>query len=140
MKLYKASLYSLSLLLALTALLISATAFAQGAGFYTVTQEDLMVQITPLEGPVSAIDFYNLTANRSNTGFEEPNTAFLFLYRDPGTEETSLFVLLGKTGGEEGAASMTLSGVPAIAGFLVQDDALDFRDTWELTPPTAAIG
>lgn len=140
MKLYKASLYSLSLLLALTALLISATAFAQGAGFYTVTQEDLMVQITPLEGPVSAIDFYNLTANRSNTGFEEPNTAFLFLYRDPGTGETSLFVLLGGTGGEAGAASMTLSGVPAIAGFLVQDDALDFRDTWELTPPTAAIG
>ncbi len=140
MKLYKTNLYSLSLLLALTALLISATAFAQEAGFYTVTQGDLMVQITPLEGPVSAIDFYNLTDNRSNTGFEIPNTAFFFLYRNTGTGEISLFVLLGGAGGGAGATRMTMSGVPAIAGFLVQDDELDFRDTWELTPPTAEIG
>jgi PKD repeat protein len=125
--------------LVLATLLIPATVFAQGAGYYTVSQGDMKVQITPLEGPGSAIDYYNFTDNQSNTGLEEANTAVFFLYQDSTSGTTSLFVLLGGANGIAGATTVALSGVPAGADFTVKDDELDFRDVWELTPPTGNV-
>ena len=139
MKLDKVSFYGPFLLLVLAALLIPATVFAQGAGYYTVSQGEMKVQITPLEGPGSAIDYYNFTDNKSNTGLEEANTAVFFLYQDPISGTTSLFVLLSGANGTAGATTVVLSGVPAGADFTVKDDELDFRDVWELTPPTGSV-
>ncbi|MCK4356869.1 PKD domain-containing protein [Candidatus Bipolaricaulota bacterium] len=139
MKLDKVSFYGPFLLLVLATLLIPATVFAQGAGYYTVSQGDMKVQITPLEGPGSAIDYYNFTDNQSNTGLEEANTAVFFLYQDSTSGTTSLFVLLGGANGIAGATTVALSGVPAGADFTVKDDELDFRDVWELTPPTGNV-
>ena len=139
MKLDKVSFYGPFLLLVLATLLIPATVFAQGAGYYTVSQGDMKVQITPLEGPGSAIDYYNFTDNQSNTGLEEANTAVFFLYQDSTSGTTSLFVLLGGANGIAGATMVALSGVPAGADFTVKDDELDFRDVWELTPPTGSV-
>jgi PKD repeat protein len=139
MKLDKVSFYGPFLLLVLATLLIPATVFAQGAGYYTVSQGDMKVQITPLEGPGSAIDYYNFTDNQSNTGLEEANTAVFFLYQDSTSGTTSLFVLLSGVNGIAGATTVALSGVPAGADFTVKDDELDFRDVWELTPPTGSV-
>jgi len=139
MKLDKVSFYGPFLLLVLATLLIPATVFAQGTGYYTVSQGDMKVQITPLEGPGSAIDYYNFTDNQSNTGLEEANTAVFFLYQDSTSGTTSLFVLLGGANGIAGATTVALSGVPAGADFTVKDDELDFRDVWELTPPTGSV-
>ena len=139
MKLDKVSFYGPFLLLVLATLLIPATVFAQGAGYYTVSQGDMKVQITPLEGPGSATDYYNFTDNQSNTGFEEANTAVFFLYHDSTSGMTSLFVLLSGANGIAGATTVALSGVPAGADFTVKDDELDFRDVWELTPPTGSV-
>ncbi|MCK4394519.1 PKD domain-containing protein, partial [Candidatus Bipolaricaulota bacterium] len=52
------------------------------AGYYTVSQGDKRAQITPLEGPTNAVDYYNYVNYQSNTGLEEANTAVFFLYRD----------------------------------------------------------
>jgi len=139
MKLDKVSFYGPFLLLVLATLLIPATVFAQGTGYYTVSQGDMKVQITPLEGPGSATDYYNFTDNQSNTGFEEANTAVFFLYHDSTSGMTSLFVLLSGANGIAGATTVALSGVPAGADFTVKDDELDFRDVWELTPPTGSV-
>lgn len=139
MKVRKGSLYGLSLLLVLVVLFLSAAAFAQGEGYYTVSQGEKRVQIAPLEGPLSAVDYYKLTNYQSNTGLEEPNTAVLFLYRDTITGTLSLFVLLSGPGGTAGTAALTLSGIPAGADFLVKDDEFDFRDVWEITPPTGSV-
>jgi PKD repeat protein len=133
--------HGLFFLLAVVVLLLPLAGVAQGDGFYTVSQGETRVPITPLESAESALDFYALANTRSNTGLEEANTAVVFLYRNTLTGELSLFVLLGggSTGSTAGAATMTLSGVPAGAGWIVQDDAADFRDTWALTPPTGNI-
>ncbi len=140
MKVYKVSLYGLFLLLVLGTLLFPASVLAQESGYYTVSQGEKKVQITPLAGSAAASDFYNLTNSQSSTGLEETNTAVLFLYRNTTTGETSLFVLLSGTGGTAGSTTMKLSGVPAGAGFTVQDDgSVDFREVWELTPPTGNV-
>jgi len=62
-----------------------------------------------------------------------------FLYQEPTSGTTSLFVLLSGANGTAGAATVALSGVPAGANFTVKDDELDFRDVWELTPPTGSV-
>ncbi len=140
MKVYKVSLYGLFLLLVLGTLLFPASVLAQGSGYYTVSQGDKRVQITPLAGAAAAKDFYNLTDSQSNTGLEETNTAVLFLYRNTATGDVSLFVLLSGKGGTAGSTTIKLSGVPAGAGFIVQDDGpVDFREVWDLTPPTGNI-
>jgi len=138
MKVRKVTL-GLSFLLAVVVLLIPIPGAGQGEGFYSVSQGETRVQIVPLENPGSAVDFYNITNMQSATGYEEPNTAVLFLYQDTVSGELSLFAILGGAAGTAGATSMTLSGVPAGAGFVVQDDATDFRDTWDLTPPTGNV-
>ena len=139
MKVYKVSICGLSLFLVLTALLLGATALAQGEGYYTVSQGDKREQVTPLEGPTNPVDYYNYLNSQSNTGLEEANTAVFFLYRDTLGGDVSLFVLLSGPTGTAGTASATLSGVPSGAGFLLQDDEFDFRDVWELTPPAGSI-
>ena len=85
------------------------------------------------------MDFYAFLNTRSNTGLEEANTAIVFLYRNTISGDLSVFVLLSGGAGTAGAVAMTLSGVPAGADWIVQDDEVDFRDTWELTPPTGNI-
>ncbi len=140
MKVYKASLYGLFLLLVLGTLLFPASVLAQESGYYTVSQGDKRVQIVPLSGSTAADAYYNMTNNQSNTGLEETNTAVLFLYRNTTTGAVSLFVLLSGTGGTAGSTSLTMSGVPAGAGFTVQDDGpADFREVWQLTPPTGSV-
>ncbi len=138
MKVRKVSI-GLSLLLAVVVLLLPTTGLAQGDGFYTVSQGETQVQIVPLTGAADAVAFYNMTNMMASTGYEEPNTAVFFLYQNSGTGATSLFVILSAATGTAGSASMTLSGVPAGASFLVRDDATDFRDIWELTPPTGSV-
>ncbi len=139
MKVYKVSLYGLSLFLMLIALFLAVTGFAQGEGYYTVSQGDKRVQIAPLEGPTNAVDYYNYINSQSNTGLEEANTAVFFLYRDTITGTISLFVLLSGPTGTAGTTALTLSGVSAGADFLLKDDEYDFRDVWEITPPTGSV-
>ncbi len=129
----------LSFLLAAVVLLIPIPGAGQGEGFYTVSQGDTRVQIMPLENPGEAAEFYNLTNMQAATGYEEANAAVLFLYQDTLSGQLSLFVILSGAAGTAGSTTMTLSGVPAAAEFIVQDDATDFRDTWELTPPTGSV-
>jgi PKD repeat protein len=138
MKVRKVTL-GLSFLLTAVVLLIPIPGVGQGEGFYTVSQGETRVQVMPLENPGGAAEFYNLTNMQAATGYEEPNTAILILYRDTLSGELSLFVILGGPAGTAGSTSMTLSGVPAGADFTVQDDAADFRDTWALTPPTGNV-
>jgi len=139
MKASKVSLCGLCFLLAVVVLLLPIVGIAQGDGFYTVSQGTTKVQIVPLEQATGAVEYYALTNMQSATGFEEANTAVLFMYQDTVSGELSLFVLLGGAAGTAGAAAMTLSGVPAGAGFIVQDDNFDFRDTWAVTPPTGNV-
>ena len=129
----------LSFLLAAVVLLIPIPGAGQGEGFFTVSQGETQVQIVPVENPSGAAEFYNMTNMQAATGYEEPNTAVLFLYQSTVTGELSFFVILGGPAGTAGSTSMTLSGVPASAGFIIQDDETDFRDTWELTPPTGSM-
>ncbi|MFC2077283.1 PKD domain-containing protein [Candidatus Bipolaricaulota bacterium] len=140
MKVREVRLFGLSLLLTVVVLLLPATGLAQSDGFYTVSQGETRVTISPLENPVGVVDFYGYTASSATTGLEEANTAVMFLYRDTTSGELSLFVLLGGAAGSTaGAVAMTLNGVPAGAVFQVQDDSVDFRDAWDLTPPTGTI-
>ena len=89
MKVCKVSLYGLSLLL--VAFLLPMIGYAQGGGYYSLSQGETRVEIDPLENPVSAVDFYSLEMNRSNTGLEAVNTATFFLYKDTATGTVSLF-------------------------------------------------
>jgi len=140
MKAREVNLFGLSLLLTVVVLLLPATGLAQSDGFYTVSQGETQVTITPLENSVGVVDFYGYAGSVSSTGFEEANTAVLYLYKDTGSGDLSLFVQLsGVAGSTAGAVSMPLNGVPTGAAFQVQDDGFDFRDTWDLTPPTGTI-
>jgi PKD repeat protein len=127
-------------LLAVVVLLLPLAGVAQGDGFYTVSQGETRVPIRPLESAQDAVAFYDFLNTQSNTGYEEANTAVFFLYRNTGSGEISLFVLLnGEPAGSAGAVQLTVSGVPADAGWIVQDDSFDFRDSWTLDPPSAEI-
>jgi len=140
MKFGKVGLYGLPILLVLAALFLQVAVYGQGEGYYTVSQGPQKVQIVPLSGPGSAKDFYNLKDYHSSTGLEEANTAVLFLYRNTATGAISLFVLLSGPSGTAGKVTFSLSGVPASAKFVVQDDgSVDFREKWDLTPPTGTV-
>jgi len=112
---------------------------AQCEGFYTLSQGECRVQVAPLAGPISTVDYYNLADGHSNTGLEEANTAVLFLYRDTITETVSLFVLLSGPEGTAGSISLTISGVPVGADFLMKNNQINFQDVWEITPPTGSV-
>jgi len=137
MKVRKVSL-GLSFLLAAVVLLIPIPGAGQGEGFFTVSQGGTREQITPLENPGEAAAFYSMTGMHAGTGYEEAGTAVLFLYRNSVSGQLSLFVILaGVAGTPAGSTSMTLSGVPAGADFLVRDDA--FGDTFQVTPPDGNV-
>ncbi len=141
MKFRKVGLYGLPLLLLLIVIVLQVTVTAQGTGYYTVSQGTQKVQIVPLVGTKSAVDFYNYKNYHSNTGLEEPNTAILFLYRNSATGALSLFVLLSSPTGGAGSVTFALSGVPTGAKFEVEDDGstIDFNESWKLTPPTGSV-
>lgn len=139
MKVREVRLIGLSLLLAAVVLFLPATAMAQGDGFYTVSQGETRVTVTPLENPQGVVQYYGYAGSVTSTGLNEANTAVLFLYKDTTSGELSLFVLVGGAAGTAGTTTLSLNGVPAGAAFQVQDDNFDFRDTWDLTPPTAAV-
>ncbi|MCX6098871.1 MAG: PKD domain-containing protein [Candidatus Bipolaricaulota bacterium] len=140
MRVRKVSLFGLPLLLAVVVLLVPLMGFAQGDGFYTVSQGETQVPIVPLANAADPVAFYKLTNMQSATGFEKPNTAIMFLYQNTVNGQISLFVLLGAVGGTAGSTTVTLSGVPAGAKFQVQDDgAGDFREQWQVTPPTGSV-
>ena len=134
MKVQKVSILGLFLLFVLASLLASAAAFAQGGGYFTVSQGEQRVQITPLEKAATAVSFYDYRDFIAHTGLEKANTAVLFLYSDTTSGTISLFLLLsGVPGSTAGSSRVTLSGVPTGATFEVEDDSFD---TWSLTPPT----
>ena|GEM_PF-273975 len=137
MKDCKVSLYGLCLLL--VAFLLPMIGYAQGGGYYSLSQGETRVEISPLEDPASAVDFYSLEMNRSNTGLEGVNTATFFLYEDTTAGTVSLFLLLGGEGGTAGTTAITLSGIPVGADFVVKDDEIDTRDSFEVTPPTGSL-
>lgn len=139
MKVRKGNVLGLFLLLAVVVLLLPTTGLAQGDGFYTVSQGETQVQIEPLANAAGAVAFYKMTNMQAATGLEKPNTAVMFLYQDTAGGVLSLFVILSAATGTAGSTTMTLSGVPAGASFLVKDDGSDFRDTWQLTAPTGSI-
>ena len=139
MKVRKVNPFGLSLLLTVVVLLLPATGLAQD-GYFTVSQGATQETISPLENAVGVVDFYGYAGSMATTGFEEANTAVMFLYRDTASGDLSLFVVLGgATGSTAGSVSMTLNGVPAGAVFQVQDDNFDFRDSWDVTPPTGTV-
>ncbi|MEW5826482.1 MAG: PKD domain-containing protein [Candidatus Bipolaricaulota bacterium] len=139
MRVRKVSLFGLPLLLAVVVLLLPTTGWAQGNGFYTVSQGNTQIPIEPLQQAGDPASFYKMTNMQAATGLEKPNTAVMFLYRNTTDGSLSLFVILGAATGTAGSTTMTLSGVPAGAGFIVRDDTTDFRDTWQLTPPTGNV-
>ena len=125
----------------LASLLVSVAAFAQGGGYYTLSQGRTQVQITPLENAASAASFYNYQSGLAHTGLERANTAVIFLYYDTSTGTLSLFVLLDGVAGSTAGTNnvISFSGVPTGADFLVKDDPDDFRDGWQMTPPTGSM-
>jgi len=140
MKVREVRLLGLCLLLTVVVLLLPATGLAQSDGFYTVSQGGTRYTVTPLGNAQAVRDFYGYAGSVSSTGFEEANTAVFYLYRNTATGELSLVVQLsGVAGSTVGAVSMPLNGVPTGASFQVQDDSFDFRDTWDLTPPTGTV-
>ncbi len=140
MRVRKVSSFGLPLLLAVVVLLVPWVGFAQGDGFYTVSQGETQVSVVPLQNAVDPVAFYKITNMQSATGFEKPNTAVMFLYRNTVNGQISLFVLLGAAGGTQGAMDLELNGVPAGAKFQVQDDGMgDFREVWTLTVPTGKV-
>ncbi len=139
MRVRKVSLFGLPLFLAVVVLLVPLVGFAQGSGFYTVSQGATQVPIVPLANAGEPSAFYKITNMQAATGFEKPSTAILFLYQNTLNGQISLFVILSAAGGTAGSTKITLSGVPAGAKWQVQDDgAGDFREVWALTPPTGS--
>ncbi|MDD4904381.1 MAG: PKD domain-containing protein, partial [Candidatus Bipolaricaulis sp.] len=136
MKVRKVSIPGLLLLLAVVVLLLPTTGLAQGDGFYTVSQGETQVQVEPLANAAGAVTFFKIANGQFATGLEKTNTAVLFLYQDTVGGVLSLGVLLGAATGTAGSTTVTLSGVPAGASFLVKDDAFD---RWQITPPTGSV-
>ncbi len=118
---------------------ISGTA-QEEIGRFTVGQAGIVSTIIPFINPASEVDFYDYHDSVAHTGLEAEGTAVIFLYRDLLTGKLSLFMILSQEGGEAGAASVTFSGIPANAAFLVTDDFPAWApDAFEISPPTAAI-
>jgi PKD repeat protein len=136
MKVRKGSILGLFLLLAVVVLLLPTTGLAQGDGFYTVSQGETQAQIEPVANPVDAVAFFKITSGQMSTGLEKSGAAVLFLYQDTAGGTLSLGVLLSAAAGTAGSTTITLSGLPAGAGFLVKDDAFD---RWQITPPTGSV-
>ncbi len=94
-------------------------------GFFKVVQGAREVAIQPLAGAQSAIEYYAYDSgqSRSNNELAETNTAVLFLYKEPGTGQLYLFIILNKAEtGTGGTATFSFRDLPAGANFVVRDD------------------
>ncbi|MFO8034835.1 MAG: PKD domain-containing protein [Candidatus Bipolaricaulota bacterium] len=99
-------------------------------GQYTVVQADLEETIRPLEGDVSAEEFYDYDedARRSQNPLVENLNSFLFLYEDP-DGQVYLFIIHGPNEQEvfEIEAEFRIADVPLGAEWIVQDNPPDVR-------------
>ncbi|MCD5416947.1 PKD domain-containing protein [Candidatus Bipolaricaulota bacterium] len=141
MKFFRNNISGIIIIILVVSLLFSIRGTAQETiGHFTVGQAGIVSMIMPFVNPVSAVDFYDYRDSVAHTGLEEKSTAVIFLYREAFTGKLSLFMILSKEGGEAGATSVTFSGIPANAAFLVTDDFPAWvPDTFEISPPAAAI-
>ncbi len=102
-----------------------ALTFPLAAEGYMIAQADLEETIRPLEGDVSATEFYayDAEARRSRNPLVERRSSYLFLYRAP-DGRLYLFVIHGPsdTGMQSVAAEFRIVGVPPGAEWRVKDD------------------
>ncbi|MCS7240092.1 MAG: PKD domain-containing protein [Candidatus Bipolaricaulota bacterium] len=105
---------------------IAVPLFAQG--YFEVSQGTTKVAVTPFSGTKTAQEFYDYDSgqSRSRNQLAEPNTAVLFLYREP-AGQLYLFFILGKAeAGTAGNARFTIKNIPIGADFTLKDDAFYF--------------
>lgn len=77
---------------------------------------------TPVDSLKTAVQFYNLTNNQANTGFEKAQRSELFLYRNAADDTFSLFTVTGAAGGGGfGFATMNISNLPQATTVVVAD-------------------
>ncbi len=127
----KISLWTLAVLLAGVPL--------AAQGYFEVQQGTVQVAIQPLAGTqaVEAFYSYDNTQFLSRCPLVEPDTTVLFLYQDPGGQ-LYLFIIHGPSsapvGGGNSSAQFSISGVPAGADFIVQDDPnnMDPNDAYDI--------
>jgi len=107
-------------------LLSLATAWPLAAqGFIKVVQGAREVSVQPLAGARPARDYYGYDSgqSRSTNELAEANTAVFFLYREPGTAQLYLFVILNKADtGSGGTANFSFKDLPSGADFVLKDD------------------
>ncbi|MFO8034559.1 MAG: PKD domain-containing protein [Candidatus Bipolaricaulota bacterium] len=105
--------------------ILAVTLPLSAGGYYTVTQADLEEEISPLEGNVSAEDFYDYDeeARLSQNPLVEDEESYVFLYRDP-EQRIHLFIIHGPSGPRVDA-EFRIVDVPATAEWMVQDDPPD---------------
>lgn len=124
----KISLWTLAVLLAAVPL--------AAQGYFQVEQGTDRVPIQPLVGTDPADAYYGYDAASSSTTcpLAEPDVTVLFLYQDS-TGQWYLFITNSAAGGTlGGSCQFSLSGIPAGADFIVQDDPanMDPADVYDV--------
>jgi len=115
---------------------------------YVLEQAGNCQPITPLTGDVPVGELYDwgtgdqLFSSAGTTDLQEPETSLLFLYRGP--DGLSLVIVHDKRedGTPGGSATMTFTGIPVDAEWVVQDDKYDGSsnyDRWEVGDTTATV-
>jgi hypothetical protein len=103
---------------------------------YTISQASGASQgVVPLRRGADTVQaFYGYPggAARSNTGLEQSNTSFLFLYEDA-QGRVSLVMIHDANDGSGGTATFDFAGIPKGTTFVVQDDPGD--DSYAITLP-----
>ena len=93
---------------------------------YYIEQGGTMWEVVPMVDDVSVEEFYSYNdpiAASSDTDLEISNTSLLFLYMDSTTGELSLVAIHDQPDdGTGGQVSYHITGLPAAADFVVQDD------------------
>jgi hypothetical protein len=96
---------------------------------YSLIYNGTITPIFPVTTKLPTVEYYsydNPAMSSANTGLEKSNSARFWIYEDPVTFELSLFVVLDAADdGSGGALSLGVSGAPAGASILVQDDPTD---------------
>ncbi len=107
------------------ALVVAVALPLSAAGYYNVTQAGLDETISPLEGGVSAEDFYDYKddVGRSKNDLVEKHVSYLFLYRAP-NGQMYLFIIHGQSD-ESVLAELRIANVPLGAEWLLKDDPPD---------------
>jgi PEP-CTERM motif len=96
------------------------------------------VNVTPLSGAQSAVDYYSLYSSSGHPAFgAKQKRAFFWLWEDTETDEVSLNVIFSKENkkkGGAGKANFKLSGLPTGWSWALQDDNGDIGGSQDLTP------